>query len=296
MRNIFAHVFFIAFSIFISGAFAEKFALDYPDDPVCVIKTSKGDIYVELFAQEAPKTVENFIGLAEGKKAFLDHQTKEEVTRPFYDNLIFHRVVKDLIIQGGCPVGNGSGTPGYKFEDEINADYVGLNRLKAITGNQINPILGMTQEGFQRFVVGPLVHKMGIKTQDELLKKLAEVKSIINNMSVKDCYENLGYTYDDSLKSHPPIRGALAMANRGPNTSGSQFFLALDNLPQLTGRHTVFGRIVHGMDVAKKIGQLKVNEKEMPLETVTIKEIRLYTGEKPSEGNEKVIDDTLETQ
>ena len=80
-------------------------------NPVCLIKTSSGDIRIELFAGEAPETVKNFIALAEGRKEFTDPATGAKVKKPFYDNLIFHRVIKDFMIQGGCPLGAHSGAP-----------------------------------------------------------------------------------------------------------------------------------------------------------------------------------------
>ena len=98
-----------------------KLELEDKSNPVVLIKTNMGDIYLELFAKEAPKTVENFIGLAEGTKTFTDPKTNEDAKRPYYDGLVFHRVIKNFMIQGGCPLGTGSGGPGYKFEDECKA-------------------------------------------------------------------------------------------------------------------------------------------------------------------------------
>ncbi len=86
-----------------------------------LIKTNHGDIYVELFRDEAPITVKNFIELAEGRRDFIDPKTGQKAKRPFYDGLIFHRVIKDFMLQGGCPKGTGTGGPGYQFEDEFSA-------------------------------------------------------------------------------------------------------------------------------------------------------------------------------
>src|SRR4051794_28660185 len=130
--------------------------------------TNHGDIKLELFDDEAPKTVRNFRDLA-GKG--------------FYDGLIFHRVIKDFMIQGGCPQGTGTGGPGYTFEDEIN--------------------------------------------------------------------------------DHKVVRGALAMANAGPNTNGSQFFIVTsDAAPWLDGKHTVFGQVVDGMDVVDRIEGTKTDARD----------------------------------
>ena len=101
-------------------------------NPVGIIKTSQGDIRLELFAAQAPETVKNFIDLAEGRKTYTDSKTQKKVKTPFYDNLIFHRVIKNFMIQGGCPLGNGTGGPGYTFADEINAVDLGLDKIRAV--------------------------------------------------------------------------------------------------------------------------------------------------------------------
>ena len=140
-----------------------------------VIETSLGTIRIELFPDKAPKTVANFAGLAEGTKEFTDIKTGKKIKKKFYDGLIFHRVIPEFMIQGGCPAGEGTGGPGYKFEDEIDPE------LK----------------------------------------------------------------FDKS--------GRLAMANSGPGTNGSQFFITEVSTPWLNGNHTIFGQVTDGMDVVKKI-------------------------------------------
>jgi peptidyl-prolyl cis-trans isomerase B (cyclophilin B) len=143
--------------------------------------TSEGPITIELFDEDAPKTVENF------KKLAADG---------FYDGLIFHRVIKDFMIQGGCPQGTGTGGPGYQFEDEFN--------------------------------------------------------------------------------DHKIVRGALAMANAGPNTNGSQFFLV--TIPEagwLDGKHTVFGQITEGMDVVDKIEGKPTDGRDKPTEDVRIESLAI---------------------
>ena len=139
------------------------------------IKTSKGDILLELYYTKTPLTVINFVGLAEGTLAY-GGAPKATGTR-FYDGLKFHRVIKDFMIQGGCPLGNGTGGPGYNFPDEIVSD----------------------------------------------------------------------------LKFTGP--GILAMANAGPNTNGSQFFITHVATPHLNGKHTIFGHVVEGQDVVNAIAQ-----------------------------------------
>jgi peptidyl-prolyl cis-trans isomerase A (cyclophilin A) len=160
-----------------------------------VIETSQGNITIELFQDKAPKTVENFTGLAEGTKEFADPKTGKKVKKKFYDGLIFHRVIPDFMIQGGCPLATGTGGPGYKFEDEI----------------------------------------------------------------------------DPSLKFDKP--GRLAMANSGPNTNGSQFFITEVSTPWLNGNHTIFGQVISGMDVVKKIAKTEVDFSDKPINPVIIKSI-----------------------
>jgi cyclophilin family peptidyl-prolyl cis-trans isomerase len=146
-----------------------------------VLHTNNGDITIELFDEDAPKTVENFTKLAADK---------------FYDGVIFHRVIKDFMIQGGDPTGTGRGGPGYTFEDEFN--------------------------------------------------------------------------------DHKIVRGALAMANAGPNTNGSQFFIVTtDAAPWLDGKHTVFGQVVDGMDVVDKIEAGDTDRNDRPAQDVVIERVDL---------------------
>jgi cyclophilin family peptidyl-prolyl cis-trans isomerase len=143
------------------------------------MNTSAGSIVLELFDDDAPKTVENFRTLAD---------------KGFYDGLIFHRVIQGFMLQGGCPQGTGTGGPGYTFEDEFNA--------------------------------------------------------------------------------HPIVSGALAMANAGPNTNGSQFFIVTaDECPWLDGKHTVFGQVTEGMDVVEAIDAVATDGRDRPTEPVGIESV-----------------------
>ena len=145
------------------------------------MKTSHGDITIELFDEDAPKTVQNFKDLA-GKG--------------FYDGLAFHRIIKDSMIQGGCPQGTGTGGPGYTFEDEFN--------------------------------------------------------------------------------KHKVVRGALAMANAGPNTNGSQFFIVTaEQAPWLDGKHTAFGRVTSGMEAVDAIEALPTDRRDRPREDARIERVEL---------------------
>ena len=248
-----------------------------PADPNVVIKTSMGDIVVRLFVQEAPKTVANFISLAEGTKEFKDPNSGEMVKRPFYDGLIFHRVIANFMIQGGCPLGTGTGSPGYSFGDEINADTLGLDKEKVLDEQErFHPWLTIrSQEQLNDTVLRPLFRAMGLTTDAEVQSHQQEISDRVHAMSLKDVYENLGYQYSDTLQSHRPTRGVLAMANAGPGTNGSQFFINVIDTPWLTGKHTVFGEVVKGMDVVDAISKVAVNPAtSKPVEPVRIISIR----------------------
>ncbi len=158
-----------------------------------ILETSQGNITVRLFEKEAPKTVANFVGLAEGTKPFTDPKTGAKATRPFYDGLIFHRVIPGFMIQGGDPRGTGSGDPGYKFEDEF------VTSLK----------------------------------------------------------------FDQT--------GRLAMANSGPNTNGSQFFITDGLTPHLNMRHTIFGQVTEGQEIVHKIATVPTGPQDRPVTPVTMK-------------------------
>lgn len=154
-----------------------------------LFKTTLGDFTVDLFIKDTPKTAWNFINLAEGR------QETPEKEGPYYNGLIFHRVIEGFMIQGGCPKGAGFGGPGYKFEDEI---------------------------------VPTLKHEGA---------------------------------------------GILSMANAGPGTNGSQFFITLTATPHLNGRHTVFGKVTEGLDIVKKIGVTPTDGSDRPVEKVVINEV-----------------------
>ncbi len=274
MRNIILTVGTMLFISFAgTGWTAEK---KQEVNPVYVIQTTLGNIEVELFQDEAPKTVANFIGLAEGTKEFTDSKTGKKVKRPFYDGLIFHRVIKNFMIQGGCPLGNGQGGPGYVFDDEIDAKALGLDKIKAFDPRKgPHPFLMInSKEEFQRNLLAPLFRKMNINSQEELDKRKDEFDARLESLTLMEAYENMGYVYSENGSKHAPVRGSLAMANAGPNTNGSQFFINLVNTDWLAGKHTVFGKVVKGMDVVDKIGSVKVDSQNKPVKDVKIISIR----------------------
>jgi peptidyl-prolyl cis-trans isomerase A (cyclophilin A) len=162
-----------------------------------VFETTLGEITCELFPDKAPKTVGNFVGLAMGTKEFVDSKTRQRTERKFYDGLTFHRVIPDFMIQGGCPLGTGTGGPGYKFEDEF--------------------VKGL---GFDR-------------------------------------------------------PGKLAMANSGPNTNGSQFFITTAATTWLNNHHTIFGEVVKGQDVVEKIAAVPRDRQDRPQTPVVMKAVRI---------------------
>ncbi len=246
-------------------------------NPKVLIKTSMGDIEVELFKKAAPETVKNFLDLSNGKKEFRDIKTKKMVKRKFYDGLFFHRVIKDFMIQGGCPKGDGTGDPGYEFKDEINAEKLGLDKLRAVDPKSgPHPyLLIRTKEDFFKKIVSYVSKDLGIKTPEDFKKNFKKVQKKTEEMTLKKCYENWGYKYDSKLPSQKSLKGYLAMANSGPNSNGSQFFINLKNTPWLDGKHTIFGKVIKGMDIVKKIGKVKVNSKNKPDKPVIIKSIRI---------------------
>ena len=167
-------------------------------NPTAVIKTNMGTITVTLFKDKAPLTVENFIGLATGTKEWTDPKTGKSMKgKSLYNGTIFHRVIPDFMIQGGDPLGQGIGGPGYKFQDEV----------------------------------GPL----------------------------------------DSF-SKP---GILAMANSGPNSNGSQFFITVAPTQHLNGHHTIFGEVTSGMDVVMKISKVDRGSMDRPTKEVKIENIKI---------------------
>jgi peptidyl-prolyl cis-trans isomerase A (cyclophilin A) len=162
------------------------------------LETSEGTIVCRLFDKEAPKTVQNFVDLAEGKREWTHPGTRKKSTDRLYDGTVFHRVIPDFMIQGGDPMGTGMGGPGYQFEDE---------------------------------------------------------------------------TKSSPHKFDKP--GKLAMANAGPNTNGSQFFVTVAPTSWLTGKHTIFGEVVEGQDVVQEIVSVPRNRQDRPLKDVVLSHVTI---------------------
>jgi len=263
--------------LFLALALASNFAeqKERQSNPVAILNTTMGVIEVELFQHAAPQTVANFIGLAEGTKPFIDSKSGSEVKRKYFDGLIFHRVIKDFMIQGGCPLGTGTGNPGYTFKDEINADSLGLGDMKAVSPQgEPKQILGIrSQEQFNSYVLAPIFEDLGITTQEDLDKRSAEFQARLSELSVKDVFEGMGYEYQTGIQSYEPLKGYLAMANSGPNTNGSQFFINLIDTPWLIAKHTVFGKVIKGMDIVEAIGLVPTGAGDKPNKDIRINSV-----------------------
>jgi len=171
------------------------------DTLTATVRTSQGPVVIRLFPDHAPKTVRNFVELAEGGREWTDPRTGQTTTARLYDGTVFHRVIPDFMIQGGDPLGSGRGGPGYRFADEIHPDLV-----------------------FDR----------------------------------------------------PYL---LAMANAGPGTNGSQFFITVAPTPWLNGKHTIFGEVIEGVDVVDAISRVKTGSQDRPAEDVTIESVTVQRGD-----------------
>lgn len=246
------------------------------ENPIAIIETNLGDIKIELWPKIAPRTVANFVGLALGTKEWLDPKSNQKVKKPFYDGLIFHRVIKDFMIQGGCPLGNGRGGPGYKFEDEC-FDTTG----KELKSGKIEDDF-IAGEMFRR-VIMPYLQRTNEDTRDKEIQAIlercnkAQSGEPIKKYPIEWYLEKTGHKakfIPSRLKAKVDY-GVIAMANSGPNTNGSQFFIVTKKggTPWLDGKHTVFGRVIEGMDVVHKIENAEKDKNDKPLQDVVMKKV-----------------------
>ena len=238
------------------------------ENTVIIMKTNQGDMEIELFDNDAPKTVQNFLGLATGTKEWTDPKTGEKVKKPFYNGLTFHRVIKDFMIQGGCPLGMGSGGPGYRFEDEfptetITGDIDNEAAAVQVYMQIIRPYLAQNKEPDQEVLA------IAEATQE---KQSGEA---IMQHPVEWYHEHTGITEPVQTMKYSVDYGTLCMANSGPNTNGSQFFIVTkkEGCSWLNGKHTVFGKVLEGMDVAHKIENVEKGDGDKPVNPVIINEI-----------------------
>ncbi|MGH8463988.1 MAG: peptidylprolyl isomerase, partial [Pseudomonas sp.] len=267
-RLLFPAVFlFASLGLGASGAHADvttaTLAMENPDNPLLLMRTSRGDVYLELFPQAAPRNVAHFIALAHGELPLVaasadtrsvetnDQDRAGAAPHYWYDNLDFHRVLPGYIIQAGAPRTPDSPGPETTLDDEINARQLGLHEEKVLDdGGNPHPWLNLQDAGdFQREVLVPLYRRMGITTPEMLETRQSEVFSTLRDMTLQQAYENRGYRYNDRLPSHQPVRGAVAMAGSEPNSNRSEFFITLTDAPWLAGRTTVIGQVVEGMEV-----------------------------------------------
>ena len=229
------------------------------NNPIARINTNMGEIVIELYEDAAPNTVANFVSLAEGG---------------FYKDVIFHRVIKGFMAQGGDPTGTGTGGPGYRFADEINAIALGLDKEKEIGQSQMQ---AAQREVFQKYGVdsqeklNELVAEIG---EEKLMKEIMDAaNALATGASKMDGLISDGYSFDDSLPSVPVAYGTIAMANAGPNTNGSQFFINHKDNFFLNGKHTAFGMVIEGMDVIDRICNLPTDGRDRPVEDVRMQEV-----------------------
>jgi cyclophilin family peptidyl-prolyl cis-trans isomerase len=238
--------------------------------------TNKGDFVVKLFKEKTPKTVENFVGLATGTKEWIDPATGQKQKKPFYNGLIFHRVIKDFMIQGGCPLGTGTGGPGYKFEDEC---FTQGAELKGSIEDENTAVQVWNS------IIVPYAQKYNGDVPDADIKAIIE--KAVNEQSVQIL---LGKTVEyfktktgitekvfSMVLIHPVDYATFCMANSGPNTNGSQFFIVTkkQGCSWLNGKHTVFGKVVHGMEAVHAIENVATGSKDRPLEDVVIQRIEI---------------------
>jgi len=231
------------------------------------MKTNYGDIELELYQDLTPITVENFIGLATGEKEWKDPSTGESKKEPYFNGLIFHRVISDFMIQGGCPLGTGTGGPGYRFEDEFPGDEIEISG-EITTEENAYLVYEKVITAHLRSTQTPNEDILAV--QDQCVK--AQSLNPIMAHTVEYFLEKAGMegplvTSDLSLGVD---YGTLCMANSGPGTNGSQFFIVTkkDGCNWLNGKHTVFGKVLNGMDVVHKIESLEKDGRDKPLEEV----------------------------
>lgn len=243
-------------------------------NPVAVIETSLGTITVELYRHAAPKTVENFVSLARGEREFTD-TNGEKAKRPYYDGLVFHRVIPNFMIQGGDIKGNGTGGPGYQFADEINAKALGLDKMKVSASPMAMQEVGQVARN-------EVFKKLNIQSQQDLTAKQKEAEALFKteqakwaNKSLEELYTARGITYTPNLESESNTKGSLSMANAGPNTNGSQFFISVADNIYLDGKHTVFGRVIGGLEVAEAITKVERDQQDRPKSSVVMKKVTI---------------------
>jgi cyclophilin family peptidyl-prolyl cis-trans isomerase len=235
-------------------------AMESATNPLMLMRTSRGDIYLELFPQAAPRNVANFIALAEARVPLFDIATTSTVTPYYYDGLTFHRILRNYLVQAGAPRAPNAPVPEYLVEDEINARQFGLHEQKVLDPfGKPHPWLNLADNAdFQREILVPLYRIMGISSPEAVSARQFEIHDALQSMSLRQAYENQGYRYNDRLVSRDPLRGSVAMTGTGPNTNAAEFFITLVDAPWLAGKATIIGRVVEGMEIVDRIDQAAV--------------------------------------
>jgi cyclophilin family peptidyl-prolyl cis-trans isomerase len=236
-------------------------AMEDSQNPLIRISTSKGEMYLELYPLEAPNNVENFIALAEGEKEFTNLKTGEPIQSRYYNGMRFHRVVPGFIIQAGSPAINPLGLQVSLLNDEINANALGLDQIPALNpdGSFADVLNIESKPDFHEEILTPLYSQRNITDVEAALSRQYQVLETLQELSVKSVYENQGYRYDDSLESRPIERGTVALANSGPDSNGSEFFISLTAADWLWGKYTVIGKVVEGQEVMDSIGNTAID-------------------------------------
>ena len=234
-------------------------AMENPANPLVLINTETGPIFVELLPVEAPLNVANFLTLAEPAQA--DEQIAFPASAGYYDGMRFHRVIPGFLIQAGSPAMRQGNLVLELLPDEINADALGLGLEPVMYANgEFNSLLNIQhKEDLDEVLLRPLYRRLGISGNAAVAAREDEIMSILANMSVKDAYAQLGFRFQPQRPGRGLNRGVLALANRGPDDNGPEFFITLSDAPHLNGRHTVIGRVVEGMEAADRIGTTAVD-------------------------------------
>lgn len=246
-------------------------AMEDPSHPLMLMRTSRGDIYIELFTESAPRNVANFIALAEARVEMFDVNSGQTVQPHYYDGKVFHRVLRNYLVQSGGRGADEDPRPEYTIDDEINARDLGLDDVKVLdVSGAPNEWLNLQDnEDFQSQILVPLYKKLGISTAEQLETRQFEVHKLLGEMNLRQAFENQGYQFSTRLPALAPVRGSVAMANSGPNTNQSEFFITLVDSPWLAGKTTVIGEVVEGMEIVDRIDQSAVLRGESTTPTPT---------------------------
>ena len=253
-----------------------RLAMEDSSNPLMLVSTSAGPIYIEMLPAEAPENVARFIEFTVGEVPLIENDSTLTVSPRYYNGSRFHRVIPNFIIQAGSPEHNAHGRPRDYLADEINASALGLDRLPVILqAGEINPILNTdSQQEFASRVLEPLYRQLGIDSPEQLETEESAIIDALQSLTVMRLYEYEGYRYQNRYPTRAITRGIVALANDGPNRNGPEFFISLSDAPWLDGRYTVIGRVVEGMETADSIGDKPIQPVNPDPESTRIYSIR----------------------